>query len=227
MVEPRCAQARIVRWTQEGERIMRAVRTVLLAVVMVLSLGLAVPAQAGPSNPVPIKGTFVGQELRVPAVDWESFPFVAASEFVVDGVEYTCSQPAVALFLGRKSGVLSHLGAVTRDESSCVVLLPTGPSLIDRAYEVTASNGDRLDFLPTGFVPGEVGDDGWTSFVSTAVFTGGTGRFASAAGDFTEVGRTNFSESDAPVAGSDPYVTDVTVAVSGTISYDASERADK
>ena len=103
-----------------------------------------------------------------------------------------------------------------------MILGPAGPTLIDLSYAMNASNGDRLDFLPTSSVPGEVGDDGWTPFVSTAEFTGGTGRFTSAAGDFTESGRTDFS--DSPQIGSAPYVTDVAVTLSGMISYNASDR---
>ena len=105
----------------------RTARALFMAGVLVLTLGVAAPAQAGKADPVPIKGTLVGTETIYPAGSWDYhgyFIILAKAKFDVDGdgdTDYTCSKPAHELVVGTMTGNVSHLGKVTREMSYCVV----------------------------------------------------------------------------------------------------------
>jgi len=91
-----------------------------------------------------------------------------------------CSaEPPGIMVTATAEGVVSHLGATTLVLLTCVSVpdfFPLGPSTI----YLTAANGDRLDgTVPPVLVPTPVG------FNFETEITGGTGRFAQAAGQYT------------------------------------------
>jgi hypothetical protein len=204
---------------------MRRVMHVLaMAFAMLLTLGLAGPAQAGPAHPVPIRGTLVGTEVGYPADTWDMVPFAEAQEFVVGGVTYDCGEPAIELVLGSYVGQFAHLGRTTLDNWICNAVDWTTGEMYVAAAEIvlTAANGDTLILVADGEVV--LGDlvDGYIDFVAPFAFASGTGRFAHASGTLVELGRSSFPPFP---AGSDPWVRDLVGTFSGEISYDASDRA--
>ena len=224
---------------REGELIMRrTARTLFMAGMLVLPLGVAAPAQAGKAHPVPIKGTLSGTETSYPAGDWgyPGYFDTTQTEFVVDGVTYTCSEPAQELVIGTMTGNLSHLGKVTREMSYCLVWDFEDPEdvttdVVDFTLVLTAANGDtvNLDFVSSADA---VEGDGWVDYGGELAFADGTGRFVGAAGTLTETGRMMpswypagwpyFAEDS-----SDPWTRQLSATYTGEISYDASNRAAK
>jgi len=201
---------------------------------MVLTLGVAAPAQAGKAHPVPINGTLSGTETVYPAGTWDhdGYFYTKQTAFVVDGVTHTCSEPAQELVIGTMTGNFSHLGKVTREMSYCYVWeLPAYTAhVVDFNLELTAANGDtvNLDFVASGdWVQG----DGYVDYGGELAFAGGTGRFVGASGALTETGR--MTPDWYPIgfpfisSGSDPFVRGLSATYTGEISYDASKRAAK
>ena len=202
---------------REGELIMkRTARALFMAGALVLTLGVAAPAQAGKADPVPIKGTLVGTE----------------TEFDVDGVTYTCSEPAHELVVGTLTGKVSHLGKVTREISYCAFW--EGPEqyrMFDFTQVLTAANGDTLESGQGPFEGTEV--DGWTYFAAETPIVGGTGRFAGASGTLYEDGRmaAPWWPEGFPYTteGNEPWVKELSLTYTrdSYITYDASKRAAK
>lgn len=205
-------------------------RTLLLGVVVVLTLGLAAPAYAGPARPVPIKGSLAGTEMRIPADGWNNFPAATTSAFVVDGQTYTCSQPADTLVVGEMVGAMSHVGKVTRKNWGCARHdMSTGEvTFSDFGLELIAANGDSLYTADEEFVDLAIGDT-WAEWTATAEFAGGTERFDSAAGDFIETGEASFPEFLSFIAENpgEPWTWQISIWWSGEIAYNASDRADR
>lgn len=210
-------------------------RALFMAVVLLLTLGVAAPAQAGKAHPVPIKGTLSGTETVYPGGDWSigGYLYGPKTEFVVDGVTYTCSNAAQELVLGKMTGHLSHLGKVTRQMSYCLVwdLTDFTWQVEDFSLVVTAANGDivNLDYVSSA---DSVEGDGWVDYGGELAFAGGTGRFVGASGMLTETGRMTPSWypsgfEDGTAEGDDPWVRELSATYTGKISYDASNRADK
>ena len=81
----------------------RLMHVFVMAIAMVLMLGLAGPAQAGPARPVPIKGTLVGTETDYPADTWETCP-VAAEEHAIDWTTGELSMVAGEIVLTAADG---------------------------------------------------------------------------------------------------------------------------
>lgn len=204
----------------------RTARTVFMTAVLVLTLGVAAPAQAGKADPVQIKGTLVGTETWYPAGQWEDPATTTPTEFVVDGETYTCAQPANVLVLGRYVGVSSPLGKVMREEVACIEFDSAIGivATVNEEWTLIAANGDRLNSVHKGFWVTEMGDD-WADFVHTFDLADGTGRFVSASGVLIESGRV--TTPPYPTEGDDPYTRGVLSTISGEISYDASNRATK
>jgi hypothetical protein len=211
----------------------------LMAVLLVLTLGLAAPAQADPADPVPIKGTLSGTETIYPAGTWDLYGYFVdpgpQTEFDIDGdgvTDYTCSEPAHELVVGTLTGNVAHLGEVTREMSYCAFWDGEGQyRMFDFSQVLFAANGDTLEM---GQGPSDLEEvDGWVVGTVDTPIIGGTGRFAGASGTLSEAVR-----STAPwwpdgfpytSEGSDPWVKDVylTYTHDSDISYDASNLAAK
>ena len=215
----------------------RTARALFMAGVLVLTLGVAAPAQAGKADPVPIKGTLSGIETIYPAGSWDylGYFYTLKTEFVVDGVTYTCDEPANELVIGTMAGNLSHLGKVTREMWYCLVWeddAQGNPSVRPVSFNLmlTAANSDTLNL---DFVAGSdsVEGDGYVDYGGELAFAGGTGRFAGASGTLTESGRMipSWWPPGFPVttSGNDPWTKELTATYTGEISYDASNRAAK
>lgn len=218
----------------------RAARTLFMAGVMVLTLGVAAPAQAGPVDPVPIRGTLSGTETIYPAGSWDYYGYFIdpgpKADFDVDGdgqTDYTCLEPAHELVVGTLTGNVSHLGKVTRQMSYCAFWDGEGQyRIFDFTQVLTAANGDSMN-LESGPNEFEFGD-GWVDFTAETPIAGGTGRFMGAEGKLYEIGRVRtswwpegFGEDPWTAAGSEPWVKELSLTYShdSYISYDASNRA--
>ena len=128
-----------------------------VALAIVGALGLAGPAAAG--DPVPFKGRLDGDVTRTPVSDTE--------------VRIDIDAGGVATLLGRFTLEVPHLVDLTDRTASGF-------------YEFTAANGDTLTARFTGQA-GPSDTPGVVRIVEVATITGGTGRFAGAAGGFTAV----------------------------------------
>ena len=215
-------------------------RALFMAVVLLLTLGVAAPAQAGKAHPVPIKGTLSGTETIYPAGTWDLADYLSTlkTEFDIDGdgqTDYTCSEPAHELVVSTLTGNVSHLGKVTREMSYCGVWPSYGVyDLVDFSQVLIAANGDTLDLLESvDFVVTAEGD-GWLDFAAEAPIAGGTGRFVGASGTFYETGRMTPSWwppelFEGTAEGDEPWVKglSLTYTQDSYISYDASKRAVK
>ncbi len=235
----------------------------LMAVLLVLTLGLAAPAQAGPAKDVPIKGTLTGTETIYPAGypdggTWagdphgdgsflDGFYLNSADTFAVDGVTYYCAEPAQDLVVSKQIGDFSHLGKTTRDAAYCEIYAPeyrtvgasTDPDAVPSGdfgtFVLTAANGDTLDIFVTGTIEDADIESVPAVFGGYFDIVGGTGRFAGAEGSMTESGTGTqwypdgfvdlwYGIGDAEDVNT-PWTRDITLIYTGTISYDASNRA--
>ncbi len=176
-----------------------------MAVVLVLTLGVAAPAQAGQADRmVPVKGAGVGQdETPIPGV----FPGCSLEEG---------EAPLLWRFTSEGTGTVSHLGRVTYEFTHCTHVDGT---ITEGVMTLTAANGDTLvlDYTAevTSYEPGDpdaLWEMSWTP-------SSGTGRFvgASGSGDGNAVTHTDTS----PLAGTTELTFD------GMIAYNASNRAAK
>ncbi|NNG15946.1 MAG: hypothetical protein HKM89_05635, partial [Gemmatimonadales bacterium] len=147
------------------------VKVIRVFVVMTLLLVFAAPASAkGPNHQVPIKGTVMGEHVRVM-------------------FDEACSPPPGAVWWSFSSdgeGQMSHLGRVEYSLTQC-----TSPSEDGTLFEsvgtvtFTAANNDKL-FIEHNMTswwapdppPGFIMEGNWWA-------VGGTGRFATATGHGT------------------------------------------
>lgn len=217
----------------------RVGHALFMAVLLVLTLGLAAPAQGDPGDPVPINGTLVGTETGYPAGSWdfEGYFYTLATEFDIDGdgvVDYTCGEDldppgAQELVVGTFTGNVSHLGQVTRHTSYCIRFTYTGVEILEFRWVLTAANGDTVN---VGLIPGTdyqvERDDGLVDYGGELSVAGGTGRFVGASGTVMETGlSTQWNVDGFPFtsSGSDPWTRHMSATYTGEISYDASNRA--
>lgn len=151
--------------------------------------------------------TFTG-----PVLAGTEVPFQAASERVWAGPlgpNPSCPEG----YVGEDSmsiGTATHLGKFEMFETLCLDFRTPPVASFEVYGELVAANGDSLLFAVEGtfnLATPEMTSSGW-------VFTGGTGRFASASGQADE---TLIRDSAGTLVG---------VTAIGTISYDASDRAD-
>lgn len=217
----------------EGKPEMRKLtRAILLALVLVLTLGLAAPAQARHNkmdHPVPIKGTLVGTQTMFAAEGWASYPFATTDVFDVAGTQYTCSDEATYLLLNDAVGKASHLGKLTKRMWACVLVDPaTGAeSFVDIEAALIAANGDSVYLGGQTMLEFTFTDDGYLEWVAEGEWTGGTGRFVGATGQFTDIGRLFMVPMPTDSDPTTPWSVDVSSTFRGTISYDASHRSGK
>jgi hypothetical protein len=218
----------------------RTTRSMFMAGVLVLTLGVAAPAQAGKADPVPIKGTLVGSETTYPAAGtWElpDFFLGAKTDFDTDGdgqTDHTCSKPAHELIVGTLTGNVAHLGQVTREMSYCAVWDGMGGvENFDFVQMLIAANGDTLNLGQGPVTMWEEGD-GWVDVAVETPILGGTARFVGASGTLSETVRVTpswwppgFYTGTADWDG--PWVRDVSLTCTRDdyITYDASNRAAK
>jgi hypothetical protein len=215
----------------------RTTRTLFMAGVLVLTLGVAAPAQAGKADPVPIKGTLSGTETIYPAGTWdfEGYLGTLKTEFDIDGdgvTDYTCSEPAHELVVGTLTGNVSHLGKVTRELSYCAVWDGEFQyRIIDFTQVLITANGDTLN-LEESLAFSSDGDDP-VDFTAEAPIVGGTGRFVGASGTLYETGRVHASWWPPgflyTTEGNEPWVKELSLTYThdSYISYDASNRVPK
>lgn len=217
----------------------RTARTLLMAAALVLTVGVAAPAQAGPADPVPIRGTLVGTETIYPAGTWDLYGYFVdpgpKTDFDIDGdgvTDYTCSELAHELVVSTLTGNVAHLGTVTREQSYCAFW--EGPEqyrMFDFTQLLTAANGDTLESGQGPFEGTEL--DGWMYFTAETPIVGGTGRFAGASGTLFEDGRmaAPWWPDGFPYTseGNEPWVKELflTYTRDSHITYDASNRAAK
>ena len=139
-----------------------------MAILLVLTLGLAAPAQAGRAHPVPIKATVSGEH-------WVAPPDC-------DGAFQKWSSAG--------TGQMSHLGKVNYVLEQCTYFgEPFPPDYVygEGTITFTAANGDTLVIAQEG--TGEIVFDGpnTVGFLGEGTWTvvegEGTGRFANANGE--------------------------------------------
>ncbi len=183
----------------------RMSRALLMAVVLVLTLGVTVPAQAGQADHmVPMKGAGVGQDVPpVPGV----FPGCSLGEG---------EAPLLWRFTSEGTGTVSHLGRVTYEFTHCTHVDLT---LTEGVMTLTAANGDTLALDYTGVVTSYEPGDPEALWEMSWTPSSGTGRFVGASG--SGVGSAVSYTSASPLAGTTELTLD------GMIAYNASNRAVK
>lgn len=195
----------------------------LFAVLAAMALVLVVVTPAGATRGVPTQ--LVPFHLQMSGVDRPLemapgvIPFLDRSTF-----GGRCSIPSDWVTTIDSTGTAEHLGLVSVLASHCTRFdffsPPPGLSVFDSGrMTVTAANGDELWINYSGsflFYPGATPDVGLSiATFSSMTIVGGTGRFVDAAGSLTGSAVDNFPGG--------PNVT----TIGGTISYDASARADR
>lgn len=156
---------------------------IIIALITIAALGVGSPAGA---KELPFKGRIEGTFVATPTAD-----------------------PTIYLSAAHAIGNATHVGAFTKVTSD-VLNVATGE--IKGAFRMTAANGDQLTgvysgFLAFGTTPGTI------SWVLNATFTGGTGRFLHATGQFVFIANGNYVIVNGVVSGKYKETFD------GTISY--------
>jgi hypothetical protein len=107
------------------------------------------------------------------------------------------------------SGKATHVGAFTKVTSD-VVNIVTGE--VEGSFTITAANGELLTGVYSGFsIPDAA--SGTFTWLLNATFTGGTGRFTHATGEFVFIAEGDFVIVNGAVFGT------YTETFDGTISY--------
>ena len=184
----------------------------LLALLSVLGAASLTPSTAAaPPQPLPFKATIIGATTAMTFAP--GFPF-AGSTF-----GGRCSVPSDWLISFGGTGSATHLGAFTWTSSHCTQIGANPPATVtisDGRFEYVAANGDILS-ESYGDAVVSFPDPGTICMETHATFTGGTGRFTEASGSALE--RLCFP------ATSGPWLDEMLINSSGTIAYDASDRA--
>jgi hypothetical protein len=178
----------------------RTLRTILLALLLVaVGSSAAWTANAGPVRDVPIKGWVAGAD---------------EIDFTAPG----CPSGTSWSFQTVGTGNVSHLGKVDFTLNNCTTVQPSGVITINGGITFTAANGDMLSITHQGITSIE-GD------VATALYdwqvADGTGRFLGATGSGESIGITYIPDPGGPEGGTSE------INLTGTIAYDASNRADR
>ena len=194
--------------------VFRGVPLFLAALILILSAAAcdqsaptsaidAIAPNAAGKSEVPIRASGSGVLVQQQFAPGFNPPVLTTSTF--DG---RCSEPSHYLVEFALEGETSHLGEFTAGVSHCGMIdIATGASTDeDGILVMTASNGDELHAeYRCDPIPGP-------TFECSAVFGGGTGRFADAAGEATFGGVTHR-----------PTGTIPGFWLEGWIFYDASE----
>lgn len=132
----------------------------VLAVALLMSLAMLVPAAAGSSDR-PFKGVLVGGGTAVP--------------------DATCPLGLRTVMWG--TGQVTHLGLTEMTASHCTP--DWGAPIVGGVQTFVAANGDKLEVTYTATVEPFVPAEGAVmTGPGDTVVTGGTGRFADATGEF-------------------------------------------
>lgn len=152
---------------------------------LVAIIGFLLPAIFSDAAELPFKGRIDGSFITSPTAD----PTVVTSE-------------------AHAVGLATHTGAF-RKVTSDVVNIVTGE--VEGTFTMTTANGDLLMGVYSGYsIPTP---DGTFSWVLNATFTGGTGRFVAATGDFVFVAEGEYVIVDGNISGT------YTETFEGTINY--------
>jgi hypothetical protein len=140
-------------------KILRTVAA--LAVAVLMTLAMLVPAAAAGSADRPFKGDLAGGATVVPD---------ASCPFGLRTVMWA-------------SGQVTHFGLTTMTGTHCTP--PIGAASFSGVQTFVAANGDRLEMTYTATVEQfEPVEGAFMTGPGQTVITGGTGRFADASGDF-------------------------------------------
>jgi hypothetical protein len=132
----------------------------VLAVALLMTLAMLVPAAAGSSDR-PFKGVIVGGGTAVP--------------------DATCPLGIRTVMWG--TGEVAHLGLTEMTASHCSP--DWGAPILGGVQTFVAANGDKLEMTYTATVEPFVPEEGAIMVgPGDTVITGGTGRFADASGEF-------------------------------------------
>jgi hypothetical protein len=162
---------------------MRASLTAVAVVFVTLFVGCSQPvAPTGPTSLSPASPSIASSHANATGVgllsQGQEVPFKGRWEGAVTA--RTLTPPFLSVsFEG--TGNATHLGRFTVEIR---IVLNTTNRTLTGTYEFTAANGDTLTAGVTGQSPLTAPGVPQTS-VETATITGGTGRFASASGNFT------------------------------------------
>jgi hypothetical protein len=119
------------------------------------------------------------------------------------------SNPLIMSAEAHASGKATHVGAFTKVTSD-VVNIVTGE--VEGSFTITAANGELLTGVYSGFsIPDAA--SGTFTWLLNATFTGGTGRFTHATGEFVFIAEGDFVIVNGAVFGT------YTETFDGTISY--------
>jgi hypothetical protein len=117
--------------------------------------------------------------------------------------------PAIFSSEARADGRATHVGAFTKVTSD-IVNVVTG--WVEGSFTITTADGELLTGIYSGFLtPGAV--PGTFSWLLDAAFTGGTGRFSNATGQFVFIAEGQYVFIDGKIHG------DYTETFEGTIDY--------
>jgi hypothetical protein len=165
---------------------MRASLTALAVVFVALFVGCSQPSSpTGPTSLSPLSPSVASAHANAAGAGLlsqrQEVPFKGRWEGALTG-----RTPLTPPFLSvsfEGTGNATHLGRFTVEIQFVLNTLPTNRTLAG-TYEFTAANGDTLTADFAGKSP--LTDPGVPqTSVETATITGGTGRFASASGNFT------------------------------------------
>ncbi|MEO6597206.1 MAG: hypothetical protein ABIP94_20880 [Planctomycetota bacterium] len=121
-----------------------------------------------------------------------------ASALLVTAVPAQANVPFSGVFAGTGSPVATVIGHSThmgRITGTAVVVMITPTGFIGMS-DWRAANGDRLFAEIVVTLTGPTSTPGEFTFFETAVYTGGTGRFAGVSGNATGTGTYNFITTD-------------------------------
>lgn len=176
----------------------RTLRMILVALLLVtVGSSAAWAANGAMVKDVPIRGWAVGADTI---------------DFTAPG----CPSGTSWSFETVGTGNVSHLGKVDFVLNNCTTEQPSGLITIDGAITFTAANGDMLTITHQGTTSIE-------GTTATALYdwqvAEGTGRFLGATGSGESIGITYIP--------GDPKEGTSEISLTGTITYDASNRADR
>jgi len=189
-------------------KLLRA--AVLLGLLAVAGAVLLAPSSAATQGQ-PFKARIAGATTDMTFAP--GFPFIGSA------FGGRCSVPSAWLISFAGTGEAAHLGTFTWVSSHCTQLGASPPATVaisDGRFEYVAADGDILRER-YGDAVVSFPDPATMCMETHATFTGGTGRFTAASGSALE--RLCFP------ATSGPWLDEMLINSTGTIAYDASDRA--
>lgn len=185
--------------------------TFLVPAVLALLLGSAAGTAAGSTGERPFHATLQGHTTSV----------VFAPPGTTSTFGGRCSVPSNWVISFEGTGQATHLGSFTWASSHCTQVGANPPATVtlsDGRLEYVAANGDvlREHYFNGRLIPVS---PTLVCLDNDSAFVGGSGRFEHASGGALE--RTCFDPNDPNL----PALADLRIVSTGTIVYDASDRA--